>query len=159
MTQAIQKQDIQPSWSVQQIQDHLVKMIVEKIQTNIQLKEQGVIGDIDKLEKESAIQKAERFKKAGVKSPLELVKRLAELAVNMTGSKVSIAGTDTEATLLNEEPKVWLEAKKVLNEDEQKRMLTSFQSWMVDLGDAFGFKTNIDLANDGKTSKITFSKS
>jgi hypothetical protein len=159
MTQAIQKQSIQPSWSVLQMQDHIVKMIVNKIQMRIKMEDAGKIPDMAELEKATALNKADCMKKAGVNSPLELVKRLAELTVNMTGSKVSIAGADSQATLIYEEPKVWLEAKKVLSDSQQKKMSDQFQTWMKSLGDAFGYDTKVEFGCEpGDCAKITFAK-
>ncbi|HEY9775164.1 MAG TPA: hypothetical protein V6C81_15470 [Planktothrix sp.] len=158
MTQSIQKQKIEPSWSVSEIQEHVVKSICSQMQMKLEMAESGKLQNAEELRNKSAQHKAECFKKDGVKSPLELVKKLAELEVNLTGSKVSISGDDERATLIQDEPKVYLEIRQKIDEQKLEKLREFFSAWMTQLGQNFGFQTKVELAPEGKGTKITFSR-
>jgi tRNA nucleotidyltransferase/poly(A) polymerase len=113
--------------------------------------------EIEALDKLSAERKAEMMKGCGVKTPLELVRHIAEYETNMHGATVSIEGDDSVATLFNEKPTVWLEAKKLvkMNKEQEEKMHHHYKTWMHDLANAFGFKVKVELCPD--SSKITFS--
>ncbi|CAN5473033.1 hypothetical protein BH10CYA1_BH10CYA1_49850 [soil metagenome] len=76
----------------------------------------------------------------------------------MFGATASIEGDDSRATLFNEKPVVWLEAKKLANlsREHEDKMHKHYKKWMHDLADAFDYKVQVELCSD--SSKITFSR-
>ena len=96
--------------------------------------------------------------KSGVKTPMDLVKSLAEYEVNMFGSEASISGDDNCAVLTNEKSTVWLETIKEHNfsEDQRSAMQEHYTSWMKHLASKLGFKVHSEIAKDGNSSKLTF---
>ncbi|MBU6455795.1 MAG: hypothetical protein KGS72_28755 [Cyanobacteria bacterium REEB67] len=78
----------------------------------------------------------------------------------MFGAEASIEGNDQSAVLFNEKPIQWLEAKKLahLGKEQEQLMHRHYKQWMEDLGKEFGFKTLVDIAADGNSSRITFTR-
>jgi len=104
--------------------------------------------------------KAEMMKQCGVKTPMDLAKHLAEMEVNMFGAQASVEGDDQKAVLFNEQPTVWLEAKKLIkmSKEQEQTMQKHHRQWMEDLAQGLGFKAQVEYGTDANSSKITFSK-
>ena len=113
MSTSIQKQKLTQTWDTKKLQEAATRMVAHQITTRLQFMEKHPGKEIEDLEKASAQSKAEMMKQHGVKTPMDLVKHLAEFEVNMFAAEASIEGTDQNAVLLNEKPTVWLEAKKM----------------------------------------------
>ncbi|HEY9681591.1 MAG TPA: hypothetical protein V6C86_08415 [Oculatellaceae cyanobacterium] len=58
MTQSIPKQQINPTWSIAEIQEHVVKMIAAKMQLKLDIAAQGKVLELGELQKASAQHKA-----------------------------------------------------------------------------------------------------
>jgi hypothetical protein len=160
MSSSIQKQKIKPTWDVKKMQEAATNMVSHKIASRLQCIENHPGKEIEEMEKHCAQMKAEVIKQYGVRTPMDLVKHLAEFEVNMFGAEASIEGNDQQATLINEKPTVWLDAKKQthLSKDQEMKMQKHYRQWMDDLAQQFGFKAQVEIAHDGNSSKITFSK-
>ena len=153
-----QAQKITQSWDVKEMQKAATKMVSHKIASRIHFLEKHRDKEIDEMEKASAHLNSEMLMKSGVKTPLDLVKYLADYEVNMFGSEASISGDDECAVMINEKSAVWLETKQANNfsEDQTKAMGEHYTAWMKDLGHKFGFKVHVEIAKDGNTSEVTF---
>lgn len=157
------KQLIKQSWDLQKVQEFATKMAAMQIASHLYFieshhdKKSHHSQEIEAMDKHAAELKAEELKKDGVDSPLALVRHIAEFETNMHGATTSIEGDESSATLFNEKPTVWLEAKKLANmdEDQEKKMLHHYKKWMHNLGKAFDYKVEAELNSD--SSKITFS--
>ncbi|MDZ4835632.1 MAG: hypothetical protein SGJ27_17795 [Candidatus Melainabacteria bacterium] len=163
MTTSTTKQLIKQDWDLQKVRESATKMaalqIVNRLdfmEKNHEKKEHGK--ELFAMEEHAAEKKAEVMKKAGVKSPLDLVRHIAEYEANMFGAKTSIEGDDSKATLFNEKPTVWLEAKKIakMTDKQEEKMQHHYKEWMEHLAASFEFKTHTELSTD--SWKITFSR-
>lgn len=159
MTTSFQKQQIKQTWDVKKLQDCATKMVAEKIAGRLKCIEKHPGKEIEEMEKASAHLRSETMKKCGVKTPMDLVKHLAEFEVNMFGTQASIGGEEKNAVLYNEKPTVWLEAKKLihLTKAQEETLQHHYCQWMEHLAQGFGFKADVEVANDGNSSQITFS--
>jgi hypothetical protein len=90
MTNAIQIHKIKQSWDIKEMQKAATTMVSEKIASRIHFLEKHNGEETEEMEKASAQLNAEKLIKSGVKTPLELVKYLAEYEVNMFGSQASL---------------------------------------------------------------------
>jgi hypothetical protein len=160
LTTSITKQQIKQSWDLHKMQESATKMVAMQIGCRLHFIETHPGKEIEALEKHAAQHKAEMLKGCGVTSPLELVRHIAEFETNMFGATASIEGDDSRATLFNEKPTVWLEAKKLakLSKEQEELMGQHYKQWMLNLAEAFGYKAQVELGADGNSSKITFSK-
>ena len=120
MSSSIQKQKIKATWDVKKMQETATKMMSHQISGRLQSIEKQPGKEIDAMEQQCAHLKAQCMKESGVKTPMDLVRHLAEFEVNMFGSEASIEGNDRTAVLINEKPTVWLEAKKQSNMTKSK---------------------------------------
>ncbi len=155
-----EKQSVKANWPIQKIQQEMTRIIASKIITRLRFMENGNEAFIEKFEKISAEQVANAFKKSGVKTPLDLVEHMAERAANLFGAQVQYAGDARSATLFNEKPTVWLEAKKNanMNVKQEQLMHKHYENWQRDLASAFGFSAKVEITNNGDSSIVTFTK-
>lgn len=151
---------VRPTWDVRKIQEAATMLVAHKIASRIQVIERCAGNEVEKMEKSSALLKAQMLKDCGVKTPMDLVNHLAEFEANMFNSQVSIGGTDKNAFIVNERPTVWLEAKRIANfsKEQESRMQQHYKEWMEYLAEALGFQATVEIAPDGNRSKITFFK-
>ena len=82
MTTALQKQSINPSWPVEKIREAAACFAGMMISDKLSLFQQSP-EEIEALSRESAQKRAELFKSKGVKSPMDLVRHMAEFEVNL----------------------------------------------------------------------------
>jgi len=163
LTASKTKQLTKQSWDLQKVQEVATKMAAMQIVSHLGFieshhdKKSHHGKEIEAMDKLSAERKAEEMKRCGVLTPLDLVRHIAEFETNMHGSITSVEGDETAATLFNEKPNVWLEAKKLgdMDEDQEEEMHHLYKKWMKNLAKEFGFKVEVELDSD--KSKITFS--
>jgi hypothetical protein len=161
LTTSITKQQLKQSWDLNKVQESATMMVAMQIASHLDFlesnHEKSHGKEIEEMDKIAAHRKAQMMKKCGVTNPLELVRHLAEFETNMFGAEVSIEGDDSRATLSNEKPTVWLEAKKLanMNKEQEEKMHHHYKKWMHDLANAFGYKVQVQLTSD--SSRITFS--
>lgn len=160
MTTLVQKHSIQPKWSIGELRREATRMVASSIVARIKMMEKAPAGQVNKFVKSSAKEKASFFKACGVQSPLDLVKFLAEHEVNMFGSRAKISGDEDSAFVINEWPRVWLEAKRLapMNHKQEQMMIHQYETWMQELGKTFGFTTKVQITKKGCGSTITFSR-
>lgn len=159
-TAAVNKRDVQPSWSVAKMQEEMTKLMAGQIIARLLFIEHNKPDEVNRYEKQTAHQRARVLQDEGVDSPLALVTALAEHEANLFGAKVAICNDERSATLFNEMPAPWLKAKQMANMTQQQEqvMLTHYRGWVRDLGDAFGFEAKVEVTNNGNSSQITFTR-
>jgi predicted RNA-binding protein Jag len=96
----------------------------------------------------------------GIKTPLDLVRHMAEFEVNLFGAEASISGDDNEAVLFNEKPAPWLEAKKIakMNQEQEKEMQKHHEQWLKHLAEKLVFNIKFETAADVNSETLTFSR-
>jgi predicted RNA-binding protein Jag len=160
MSEVEPKHSVKPQWTLGQVRHEAARMAAGTIVARMKMMEKVSPAQIKRFVKVSAKEKAKFFKSCGVKSPLDLVKFMAEHEVNMFGAKARIAGDENQALLINEKPTVWLEAKRLaaMNEKQEKAMTRQYETWMKELGSALGFSTRVQITKHGLGSTITFAQ-
>ncbi len=103
-------------------------------------------------------QKAEHYKKLGVKTPLELVKAIAEHDHNVFGSKIEISGDDKKATLKFNSCGMWEASQKIakLTPEQEKIQGERCTNNMAHFAKEFGF--NFEPKHSDDSYEMTFSK-
>jgi len=151
---------IRPTWDVKKLQEAATKMVAHKIASRLHFIDSRPGNEIEEMERSSAQLKARMLKECGVKTPLDLVKHMAEFEVNVFNAEASVSGDENTAVLNNEKPTVWLEAKKMvqMSKEQETKMHHHYKQWNEDLAEAFGFKAQVEISPDGNKSKITFSR-
>lgn len=160
MTTSIKEQTIRPSWPVEKIQEVNTKMKASHVVARIKLMDDAGEEAIEKMRTKTAAAVAEMFKEHGVKTPLDLVKHLAEKEANLFGAEVAIAGDEKEATLINKKPVVWLAVQemKALSKEQEEKATKLWREWLSDLGRDLGMKVDVQTTPDHKSARITFKK-
>lgn len=159
MITSVQTQQIKPTWDLKRVQEAAVTHAAYTIISRLHCIEKHAGKETDERENASAHLKSELMKKRGVKTPMDLVKHIAEFEVNMFGADANIHGDDQNATLVTEKSPVWQEAKKLgnLTKEQETIMQTHYRQWMESLAQAFGFRAQVEVSQDSNSSKITFS--
>ncbi len=158
MTTSMHLQKVKQSWDMKKTQEAAAKHAAHRIVSRLQYIEKNSGKEIDELERDSALLKADMMKKCGVKTPMDLVKHIAEFEVNLYGAEASIQGDENNAILVTEKSTVWEEARKLskMSKDQEVRMQTHYRHWIDSLAQGLGFKSHLEIANDGVSSKLTF---
>jgi hypothetical protein len=153
-----EKQSVQANWPIERIQQEITKMIAGKIVTRLKLVESGAEDVVEKFGRMSAEQLAETLRHNGVKTPLQLVKYMAEHQANLFAAKVEYGGDENNATLFIENPTVWLEVKKIapMSPEQEKLMQKHYENWKRHLAKSMGFESQVEIRDN--TCTVTFSK-
>jgi hypothetical protein len=158
-TVTLNKQVVEPTWNTTKIQEEAVRMHSMLFLT--------AMNNIAKLGGEKAVQefqaemrqhKVEHYKKVGVKTPLELVKAMAEFEANVFGSKIEITGDDTKAELKYNQCARWNAMKQHghFSPEQEEQMGKGFEMCVSNLAKEFGFKAETKM--EGETCVLHFSK-
>jgi len=160
MSTSAHAQKVKQTWDVKKMQEAAVKMSAHRIVGRLHFMEKHPGKEVDEMENVSAICKAEMMKKCGVKTPMDLVKHIADFEVNMFGTEASIEGEEKHAIMVTEKSTVWLEAIKLgkMTKEQEALMQTHYRQWIDSLAKAFDFKAKLEITKDGHSSKITFSQ-
>lgn len=158
MTTSMQVQTVKPTWDLRKLQEAATKHAAHRIISRLHFIEKHPGKEIDELEQASAHLKAEFLKKCAVKSPMDLVKHIAEFEVNMYGTEASIQGDEHNAILVTNNSTVWQEVKKLGNitKEQEAKVQSHYRQWVESLAQGFGFKAQVEVTNEGNGSKITF---
>lgn len=117
---------------------------------------------LTELRQALATMKVEYFKHQGVKTPVELVKAMAELETNMFGSKMKFWGDEKQASVEYEVCGCYNAMKDVLklNETEQETMGKVWATMIEVMAKEFGFKgeTKFGTCSTEAPCTITFTK-
>jgi len=102
--------------------------------------------------------KVEHFKKLEVKTPIELVKAMAEFEANVFGSKIEIWGDEKSAHMQYNACGMWNAMKKFgkMEPKQEEMMGTQFATCMTNLAKEFGFKGETKM--EGEIALVSFTK-
>jgi hypothetical protein len=160
MTTSIKEQSIKPSWPVEQIRQMNVKEQALHMVARVKMMEEKGETELPKSGCAVATGVAKQLKQKGVKTPLDLVRHMAEHDANLYGADVAISGDDTKASLILKTPTVWLAVKdmKELSPEEEKVAGKMWRDWLTQFGKEFGFGVDVETTPDDTSAKITFSR-
>jgi hypothetical protein len=102
--------------------------------------------------------KISHYKQLGVKTPLDLVRIIAETEHNMFGSEVEISGDDNKATLKYVSCGMWNATQKLgkFTPEQEKLMGEKCSDNWTKIASEFGFKYEPKMEKD--SYEMTFSK-
>lgn len=158
-TATLQKTAVTANWSTQKIQEEIARAFAVQCMTNMSTLSK--YGEQAQKEHRDAVHKieAEHLKSKGVKTPMDLVKAKAEFESNVFGSKIEISGDENRAQLTYNQCGMWEAMQKYgkITPEQREKMLPLFQTCMREFAGEFGFKGDMTVSSDGK-STLTFSK-
>jgi len=149
------------TWTKEKIQEESVNGMVRLMTTTMRAIHEIGPEAVKKLDHAMLEMKVNHYKKLNVKTPIELVKIMAEYEVNVFGSKIAYWGDDKEAHMEYEYCACYnamLNSECKLSKEEQEGMGKCFAEKMHGLAKAFGWtKAEVKFPTE-KTSHITFTK-
>src|SRR5262245_29693714 len=93
------KTEIKPTWKLTELQENLSRAWVNQYSAAMGVICKHAPQAIEEFEAAIRANKVQYFKSKNVKTPVELVKAMAEFETNAFGSKIEIWGDDKEATM------------------------------------------------------------
>lgn len=102
--------------------------------------------------------KIDRYRALGVKTPMDLVRAIAETEHNVFGSQIEICGDDKKATLRYNSCGMWEATQKLhkMTEQQKEIMSKNCQASYTKIAQEFGL--NFESRMDNDTYTMTFSK-
>lgn len=151
---------VQPTWNSDRVRKEASRLILDyKMAIWLALKDQPEV--LQNLQEVLCGQFVKELKVQGVKTPIELVKYLADLTVNLLGGAVSITGDSKEASIAFDHLPGWDQIKGNLELDsteEREKLLLAFRNSMdrfcnlLDLR----FTAEVEADFDSPVAKLTF---
>jgi len=153
-----QKTPVEAKWTLSKVQEETAQAMARNF-----LATMTVLGKYGKeaheeFEKICVANKIDYFKTRNIKSPLDLVKAMAEYEANIFGSKIKISGDDKQAELTYDVCGCWNAMKTVgnLKPEQEEKMGDQFARTIEHLGRHFGFKSEVKFEEPCAT--VTFTK-
>jgi len=157
-TATLNKQTVEAKWNTVKLQEEFSRVIATNMMTTM-----GVLckhGEELTKEFQTAMlhNKVEHFKKLEVKTPIELVKAMAEFEANVFGSKIEIWGDEKSAHMQYNACGMWNAMKKFgkMEPKQEEMMGTQFATCMTNLAKEFGFKGETKM--EGEVALVSFTK-
>ncbi|MBS1954767.1 MAG: hypothetical protein JST89_11305 [Cyanobacteria bacterium SZAS-4] len=154
------KKVVEQTWTVKQIQEAASAMAANMcFSAKSVLMEHGDMALLTKYENAVRKGKIDHYKALGVKTPIELVKAMAETETNVFGSEIEIMGDDKSATLNYLSCAMWNQMEKMMGKmtpEQQEKAGASFQNCVMETAKAFDLKGDVKMGE--KACTITFTK-
>jgi hypothetical protein len=141
------KKTIAPNWQSAKIQAEIVKSVAtiySSLEQILPKENPQIIAEVKKI---LLINKG-YYADLPIQNPIDLVNAIAEYAVNVLGIKVAITGDISQASIVFEGGTLAnkLATINAVPPTEVPPILETFKSGIADLGNQFGFKTEITTA-------------
>jgi hypothetical protein len=159
MTTVIErKTPVEAKWNPKQIQEITAKIFARNCMVSHAVIAKFGPDAVKELDKQLLAGRVEHYKKLGVKTPIDLVKAIAEVETNVFGSKIQILGDEKKASLVYDDCAIWKNMKEIgqLTPKQEEEMGTQFEQGMQNLAREFGFKSELKFEDPCAT--VTFSK-
>ncbi len=158
-TATVQKQRIEPTWDKAKIQEEATALIARTWMNafNVICRfDHKAAEEFERLNNEARIK---NLTERGVKTPVDLVKAIAEFDANVFGSEIEIEGNDREAKIIFNQCGMWNAMQKAgtMTTEQEEKMGTHFQSCMSNVAKPFGFTAEACFG-DKKGATVTFRK-
>jgi len=154
------KKLVEATWTTKQIQEAAAAMAANMcFSAKSVLMKHGDMALLNEYENTVRQGKIEHYKALGVKTPIELVKAMAETETNVFGSQIEIVGDDKTATLNYISCAMWNQMEKMMGKmtpEQQEKAGASFQNCVSETAKAFDLKADVKMGD--KTCTITFTK-
>jgi hypothetical protein len=161
-TATLTKETVEAKWNVEKLQEEFARTVATNSMTAMSVMSKH--GEEMSKEFSTAMRhgKVEHLKQLGVKTPVELVKAMAEMEANLFGSKIEIWGDEKAAHIKYVSCGMWNAMKKVSKMDAQEetkwgaKMATQMDSCMQEMAKEFGFKSEMKI--EGQVCSVSFTK-
>lgn len=152
------KEQIKATWTTEQLQQTVSKVLVSNYMINTKMFEKLTPELRNEWYDMIAEAKSNHYKSLNVKTPLELVKAMAEFETNVFASKIVISGDDTKAVMEYEECGCWntMQKSSCFTPELGEKLGNCFKSMTEQLAKKFNFKYELEMNEKG--AKLTFIK-
>ncbi len=152
------KTPVTPTWSTTKIQEETARAMASGCLAASQATKKAGEEVFSDYQATARKFKVAHLKSLGVSNALQLATALAEMEVNLFGSKIDISGDEKTATLTYNQCAMW-EAMKKLNPmtpEQEQQMAGGFQSCMQSLAQELGLNATVKF--EGDACAISFAK-
>ena len=155
-TATLNKQMVEAKWTTVKMQEEFARVMAQNAMTTM-----GVVckhGEVITNELHTAMlhDKVAHFKTLNIKTPMDLIKAMAESDVNMFGSKVEVWGDEKAAHMQKDTCGMWNAMKKVgMAPKQEEQMGTWMKDCMHNVAKEFGFKAETKMEGDACVVSIT----
>lgn len=158
MTTAIKPTPVDAKWDSKKVRETIAEIFAIRHMVTVNVLSKYGESAIKEFDKQVNAKKAEWYKTLGVKTPIDLVKAMAEFEANIFGSKITIEGDDNKASLTYDACAIWNAMQKhgKFTPNQQKEQGEMFEQCIKGLASEFGFKA--DLKFDEPCATVTFTK-
>lgn len=158
MTTATTKTKVQGTWALTKVQEDAARVMSSSCMTAMTVLEKFGPEAVKQYQDAILKNKVDFYKTMNVKTPMDLVKAIAEFETNVFGSKIVISGDEHTATMEYEECACFNQMKKNPNfkPEMMEKMGKSFAENTEKLAKEFGFKGEMKMV--GETASMTFCK-
>jgi hypothetical protein len=158
MTTATTKERVQSNWPVSKVQQETARVMSNNCFNAMTILEKAGPEFVKQYNEAILKSKVDFYRTLGVKTPLELVKAMAEFETNVFGSKIVFWGDDKTASLEYEECACMEQMKKNPNfkPEAMEKMGKFFAENTEKLAKEFGFKGEMKMT--GPAAQLTFTK-
>jgi hypothetical protein len=154
------KKLVEPTWTIKQNQEAAAAIAANMcFSAKSVLEKHGDKALLAEYEKTVRAGKVQHYKTLGVKTPLELVKAMAETETNVFGSQIEISGDEKSASLNYVSCAMWNSMEKMMgkmSKEQEEKAGASMQNCVMETAKEFGFTGEVKLGE--KTCTITFTK-
>lgn len=154
------KKVVEPTWTLTQVQDkaaHIAANLCMSAKSVLMKSgDEAMLNEYETLVREGRL---EALKSMNVKTPLELVKAIAEIETNVFGSKIEIMGDEKSASMHYLSCAMWnIMEKKMgtMSKECQEKAGASMQNCVMETAKAFGMKGEVKFGE--KDCTVTYTK-
>lgn len=157
---AAKKTLVEGTWTTEQKQEKTATLFAATNMNVMKVLEKHGHDAIKEFQTAMNNQKHEYLTKAGVKTPIALVKHLAEFETNLFGSKIEITGDEHTASMTYLHCGMWEAMQKTCNMTEEKacEMGKGWEACLNETATKLGMKAKLEMGADKKMPTITFTK-
>ncbi len=150
---------IQTKWDAKKTQEAAAKIVASLYVAAFQaLAKTGNKEAYEEFENTVRQFKVNHYKQLGVKTPIDLVKAMAECEYNVFGSEIEISGDEKKAEIKHNTCGLWNAMQELgkFTPEQEEKLGQHFQQSLAKTAKEFGF--NIDAKFEKDSCLVTFSK-
>lgn len=155
---AEKKTVVEPTWALKQVQGEVARLFATQFTTIMSVLPTYGEKAVEDFRTKSEEAKLAHLKTLNIKTPMDLVKHLAEFETNVFGSKIEIWGTETEASMNYLACAMWEATQKLgkMTKEQEEKMGKGWEACLTNTAKAFGYTVKLEM--NEKTAIVTFKK-
>jgi hypothetical protein len=152
------KTTVHPTWTPERIREHTARIMATQYCATMSILSKYGEPAITEFDNATRSRKVEYYRSQGVKTPMDLIRTMAETEANIFGSNIEIWGEDNNASMTYNMCGMYNAMQKYcgLTKEQEEKMGTHFGNYIERLGREFGFTGSVTWEQPGGT--ITFKK-